>query len=378
MSQTGAQFGHLVDLVDTLAGQEVQSVQVLVVLREEQLLLWLFNGDDGLEDSALAVLNPLTHGVQVGGKVDRGGEDALLILALRLAVELFPPLADEVQLGLVVDHDFNLLASLVETVAHGSILGGRVLVEGNAGGTGFLHVLSTGHQLLDVETGTGNGQQTNRGEHGEASAHVVGNDERLVALLVCTGAGGTALGISDGHDDLAGLLLATLSLALLLQQTEGEGGLGGCARLGNIDDAKLLVLQVLGELEEIVLANVVAGKEDGGVLLVLNEPAERVAQRFDDGTGSQVGTANAGHDHGLAIVAQRFGAGLYLVKKSWRNLRGQVQPAQKVVAGTGTILQSLLCGLHLWFESLYCSCLQEAGGLRNVKFDVVHNDFFIV
>jgi non-ribosomal peptide synthetase component F len=60
--------------------------------------------------------------VQVGSEVDRSREDALLVLTLRLAVELLPPLRHEVQLGLEVNHNLNLLATLIETVAECGIL----------------------------------------------------------------------------------------------------------------------------------------------------------------------------------------------------------------------------------------------------------------
>lgn len=77
----------------------------------------------------------------------------------------------------------------------------------------------------------GDGQQTYWSEHREASAHVVGNDETLVAFLVGTCAGCTTLGIRHGHDDLLGKFLTALVLTLLLQQTEGQGSLGGRSTL---------------------------------------------------------------------------------------------------------------------------------------------------
>ena len=42
--------------------------------------------DNGLEQVALAVLDILPHGVQVGGEVHAGGEDTLAVFAFRLAV----------------------------------------------------------------------------------------------------------------------------------------------------------------------------------------------------------------------------------------------------------------------------------------------------
>ena len=82
VSQTSTQLCHLVHLVYALASEEVQTVKILFVLREEQLLLGLLDADDGLEDGTLAILNPLTHRVQVGSEINACGEDALLVLTL--------------------------------------------------------------------------------------------------------------------------------------------------------------------------------------------------------------------------------------------------------------------------------------------------------
>ena len=43
----------------------------------------------------LPLLDVLTHGVQVRGELHAGGEEALVLLALALAVELLPPLRHE-------------------------------------------------------------------------------------------------------------------------------------------------------------------------------------------------------------------------------------------------------------------------------------------
>ncbi len=86
-------------------------------------MLGILHADDSLEDGALALLNPLAHRVEVGGEVNAGGIDTQVVLALALAIELLPPLCHEVQFGLVVGQNLYLLASLVERIASGCILG---------------------------------------------------------------------------------------------------------------------------------------------------------------------------------------------------------------------------------------------------------------
>ena len=69
VSEASTELCVLVYLVDALASEEVQTVKVLLILWEEQLIVWILYRDAGLEDGALAVLNPLAHRVQVGSEV---------------------------------------------------------------------------------------------------------------------------------------------------------------------------------------------------------------------------------------------------------------------------------------------------------------------
>ena len=69
VSQTCTEFCHLVDIIHALAGEEVQTVEILLVVGEEHGAVGLLNADDCLVDGALAFLNPLTHRVEVGGEV---------------------------------------------------------------------------------------------------------------------------------------------------------------------------------------------------------------------------------------------------------------------------------------------------------------------
>ena len=191
----------------------------------------LFNRKHGLEDGAFAVLNPLAHGVEVCREVDRGREDALAVFAFALTVELLPPFAHEMELRLEVGQDFDFLSGAVDGVANGGILGGDVFLEGNIGASGFFHVGSTLHELVDVEASAGDGEQADGGENAEASAHVVGDDEALVAFLVGGQTGSALLGVGDGNDDLAGHFFAALFFTLLLEQAEGQGRFSGGAAL---------------------------------------------------------------------------------------------------------------------------------------------------
>ena len=178
MCKLCTQLSHLVHFINPFAGEEVQAVQVLGIARDFETACRLLDGDDRFEDDALTFLNPLAHGVKVGREVHGCREDTFVVLTFRLTVKLLPPFAHIVQLRMVVDEDFNLLAILcIQGIAHCCIHSRRVLHEGHVRGSQLLHRGSSLHQFFDVITGSGDGKQTHRSQYGEASAYVVGDDE---------------------------------------------------------------------------------------------------------------------------------------------------------------------------------------------------------
>ena len=79
--QHRAEFCHLVHLVHALAGEEVQSVEVCLIVWEIYLVVRRLHRDNGLKLMALAVLDILSHRVQVGGEVHACREDTLTVFA---------------------------------------------------------------------------------------------------------------------------------------------------------------------------------------------------------------------------------------------------------------------------------------------------------
>ena len=175
MGKDGAYGSHTIHLVNALAGDVVEAVEVVGIGGDTYLVALLPYGDDGLEDGALAFLNPLAHRVEVGGIIDGSGEDAFMLLAFALAVELFPPLCQIVELGVEVDENLNFLTGLIEGVSGDG-------VGGHWRGAVLLHLGCAFEERADVVAGYGDGEQPHWGEYREAAAHVVGNDESGVAL----------------------------------------------------------------------------------------------------------------------------------------------------------------------------------------------------
>ena len=174
---------------------------------------------------------------------------------------------------LIIHQNLYLLASLlIESVAHGSVDCGRILVERHIISGSFLHVCSTADERFDVESGNSDRQQAHRSEHREASADIVGDDECLVTLLCRSRTGSTLMCVCDCNDNIPCLLFASLLFALLLQKAESKSRFRCRSRLGDIDNAKLLVLQEGCKFGEIVLTYIVSGKYNCRVLLVVDEP----------------------------------------------------------------------------------------------------------
>ena len=214
---------------------------------------------------------------------------------------------------LKVYENLNLLASLcIKSVTHSGVDSSRILSEWYILTSSLLHVGSTANKSLNVEACNSDRQQANRSEHREATAYVVRNYECLVAFLCSGSTRCTLVSVGDSHDNVLSLFLATLFLALLLEQTESEGCLGSCARLRDINHTELLILKIVGEFSEIILADIVASENDSWVLLVLNEPSERVAECLDYGTCTEVAATDTRNHYHLALLTQRVGYALKL------------------------------------------------------------------
>ena len=360
MGDLGAELSHLVDLVDTLASEEVQAIEILFVGRNNHGAVGVLDGDDGLEDGAFAFLDPLAHRVQVGGEVDRSREDALVVLALRLAVELLPPFGHVMELGLIVDQNLGLLAKLIERVTNSSILGSGVLSIRNIDASGLLHILGATYEGLDVVASNGDGDETYGSEHRETTSYVIGDDILLVTLLGSESAERATLGISNSHDALLSLGLANLLFEHGLEDTEGEGGLGGGTRLGDIDDTELLLFQDVEEVGEVVLTDVVAGIDYDRILTGGLVSIESACQSLVDGTRAEIGATDASYDNDFALLAKEVGGSLNVVEEFFGDARGKVNPTQEVVTSTLTGLEEFVASGGLSSDGCQCSSGNKA------------------
>ena len=77
-----AKFGHLIHLIYAFACQEVESVEVILIVWEWHSIVALLHADHGLKQVTLALLDILSHRVQVGGQIHACREDTLAIFTL--------------------------------------------------------------------------------------------------------------------------------------------------------------------------------------------------------------------------------------------------------------------------------------------------------
>ena len=277
--------------------------------------------------------------MEVGAEGDRSGEHALMLFAVALAVELLPPFAEIHQAWLVVHHNFVGQALMVKCLTHNGILRNGV-VDRRVGLALFFHLNGTFHELADVDARHGDGQQAHGREHRETIAHVVGDDIGLVAFHVGQLLEGATGFVGDGHDARGGFLLAIFINNVLLQDAEGDGRLGRRARLG--DDGQRIILLVKDghQVVEIVFAHVMASVDDERLLV--RERCKVVLQRFDDGTGAQIGAADANNDEDFRLFPQGFSRFFDVGEQVFVDFGGQVHPAEEVVSGTSFLVNSLV------------------------------------
>ena len=351
MGKKGALHGLVPDIIHRLSGQEVQPVAVDLILGYQQLVLGSSQTDHSLKHDAPPGLDILAHGVKVRGELHAGGEEALAVLALALAVELLPPLGKEAEPGLITGQNFDFLTLGVQIAPGGGVLPGGVGVQ-TGGAAGFHHAGRALHQLVQVHAGHGDGQQAHGGQHTVASAHVVGDHIAVVALGGCQGLQ-CASGLVGGSVDALGRALASiLFLQQRFEEAEGYGRLGGCAGLGDHVDREVGIADEVHHFLHSVAGQTVSDKVDVGRIL-LDKVVVIGIEQLDSGPRPQVAPADADNDEGLAVALDFLGGGLNPGIFLLVVIPGQVDPADKVVAPSGGFLEpgvGLLEALDIFFR----------------------------
>ena len=202
-------------------------------------------------------------------------------------------------------------------------------------------------------------QQAHGSQHREASAHVVGNDERRVALVVGERLQRAARLVGDGHDAFGGFLLAVTLFDLGFDQAEGDGRFGRGSRLGDDDRGDRVLLHGFEQFVGVILRDVLACEHHDGFRPLLVQELERIAHGFEHGLGAQIRAADADADDHFGLFAELRGLLLDGFDPVGRDRRGQVHPAEEVAAGTLARFEQGVGRLRL---GLHC------GRNRNARF----------
>lgn len=111
MRSDGGVEGVLVNKAKVLAGEIVQTVEILDARRDYEIYHWgLLEFQHGLENIASTVLQILTERVEISGIDNRGWKNSLTLLPFGFAEELLPPFLEILELWLESGKDFNVVA----------------------------------------------------------------------------------------------------------------------------------------------------------------------------------------------------------------------------------------------------------------------------
>ena len=133
---------------------------------------------------------------------------------------------------------------------------------------------------------------------------------------------------------------------MLFQDAEGQGGLGGRARLGDHHHGVVAGVENVQQIVEVVLVDVVAGVEDVREL-ALDIGGERVLQGLNDGACPEVGAADADHHDHLRFGGHAGGALLNAGNVGLRHIVRKGDPPEEIVAAAGTVERGLERGLSV-------------------------------
>ena len=193
--------------------------------------------------------------------------------------------------------------------------------------------LGTCQKAADVQTGGGNGQKAYGSEHAETASYVIRNNKCLVTFLGAQGLEGAASGIGNGDNADCGFLLAVTLLDVLLNNTESDCRLCGGAALGYDDAGNVALCSKVHELCQILLREVVAGKDYLRGVLFLELLGKVVAKGLNYALCAKIASADADCNHKVnSALFPVCADGVYVVQHFSGNFGGEVLPAKEVIS----------------------------------------------
>ena len=356
-----------VNFVHVHAGKEVQTIEVLRIVRDLERTTSLVDNNNCLEEHSLTVLDVLTHGVEVCGVVNAGRENTSAVLTFGLTVELLPPFCHEVERRLVVDHDFCCV-----TAAEQAVSGDRVLV------AVVLHfylleitacVTSTGHELTDVDTCNSDRQKTYSCQNGETSSDVIRYYECLVAFLSREALKSSLCLICCRIDSLSGFFFTVLFFHVSADDTESDRRLSCCTGLGDDVDGNSLTFEKIHQVSEICSADGVTAEKDHRSFsyFLLGNIRERMRQKLDRSSCAEVGTSDTDNQKYIRILSDLSGCFADTDKLVLVILARKLYPAKEVTAGTCLLVKHVVCHFYLWQHLFHFAFGNERHNVGSIK-----------
>ena len=266
-----------------------------------------------------------------------------LVFAFAFAKQLLVPFVHHGKVGLKSGQGFHNLALAVQDVAGHRITISIVILAANA--VSFAGISSTFHQGINVDTGTGDGQQTNGSQNRVTAANIIRNNKSRPALCISQllqGAFGT---VSGGINALVRLFRANGIFQQLAQNAERQSGFGGGTGFRNNIDGETLTLGHLNDVVQVSGRNCVTAEIN--LQAVLGIVVIQTLDCFDNSACAQVRAADTGDQQHIGIFTDLFGCFLDTGELFLVIINRQVQPAQKIIASTGTGFQLLVGKLDL-------------------------------
>ena len=221
----------------------------------------LVDADYSLHQRSFALLDILSHRVQIRRQGNAGREDTLTLLAFALAVELFPPLGYILQFRIVAGQYLGFIPFPVERIPRSGIQGSRILLEWHDRSRSPSHIACSTYQLFYIDPCGRERQQSDRSQYRVTTAHIVRNHESHVALLLSQSPQRTAFGVGHRNDPTCGFGLPVTLLDLLLDNPECHGRFGRCSRFRDNNSSQFVGFYSIEQLIKIILAEVLSGKQ---------------------------------------------------------------------------------------------------------------------
>ena len=295
------------------------------------------------------------------------GNNSLAAFTLGFTEKLLPPAAEHPESRVKAFKNFHSLALAVQQVPHRRIKPHRIFVGADI--IRFLGIHCAVHHFCNINACHSHGKQSHRRQHRKTAAYRSRNGEGFPALFRCHLPQRTLQGISHRIDAAVGTVGAVFPLQNPAQPPECNGRFGGGSGFRDHDDRKIFSLQQSPQFVPMAGAEIIARKKDLGIATALADVMVGTLEQFNGRPGTKIAAADAHNHTGIRLPANLLCRSLNALHILRCLPNRQVQPAQIVAAGTGTLGQGLMGIKNLFFQRQQISKGNLAPHIGNIHSD---------